>query len=157
MHSLEAFRQIAERNYGVIKLQTKDLTNEDSLIQPPFRGNCLNWVLGHITYYRSRLLGTLGEPADWLAEQLPRYQRESEPITGATEGVLSLEQLLNLLEQSQERLVAALQQLPAESLQEVKGEKTVGELFTLLQWHETYHLGQLEFLRQLAGKNDKVI
>jgi uncharacterized damage-inducible protein DinB len=157
MHSPEIFRQIAERNHGVIKLQTKDLTNEESLIQPPFRGNCLNWVLGHITYYRSRLLRTLGEPADWLEGQLHRYQRESEPITGATENVLSLDQLLNLLEQSQERIVAALQQLPAESLQVVKNEKTVEELLTLLQWHETYHIGQLEFLRQLTEKDDKVI
>ena len=36
------------RNANVIKMQTKDLTHADSLRQPPFQGNCLNWVLGHI-------------------------------------------------------------------------------------------------------------
>jgi len=34
---------------------------------------------------------------------------------------------------------------------------TVGEWLNFLLWHETYHVGTTEQLRQLAGKNDKVI
>jgi hypothetical protein len=36
-------------------------------------------------------------------------------------------------------------------------EETAGQQIRFSHWHETYHVGQLELLRQLAGKNDKVI
>jgi hypothetical protein len=42
-------------------------------------------------------------------------------------------------------------------METIVDDQTVGKQITFLQWHETYHLGQLEPLRQLAGKNDKVI
>jgi uncharacterized damage-inducible protein DinB len=38
-----------------------------------------------------------------------------------------------------------------------QGEDTVGEQLAFLHFHEAYHTGQTEMLRQLAGKNDKVI
>jgi hypothetical protein len=37
-----------EFSYGAIKRNLDEVTNEDSLVQPPGAGNCLNWVLGHI-------------------------------------------------------------------------------------------------------------
>lgn len=158
MHFSKMFSQVAERNYQVIKMQTKGLTDEDSLLQLPFQGNCLNWVLGHIIYHRGRLLKVLGDSSDWLGEQVQRYGRESEPISGPTDDILSLAQLQGLLDQSQERIVARLQSLSTEALNEVVlKEKSREELIVMLQWHETYHIGQLELLRQLAGKNDKVI
>jgi methionine salvage enolase-phosphatase E1 len=36
-------------------------------------------------------------------------------------------------------------------------QSTILERLQSLVWHETYHIGQLEPLRQLAGKNDKII
>ena len=50
-----------ERNVSIAQMQAKDLTHEDSLLQPPFRGNCLNWVLGHMLSNRDAILGWLGE------------------------------------------------------------------------------------------------
>jgi uncharacterized damage-inducible protein DinB len=34
---------------------------------------------------------------------------------------------------------------------------TTAEFLHFLLWHETYHAGQTELLRQLSGTNDKVI
>jgi uncharacterized damage-inducible protein DinB len=34
---------------------------------------------------------------------------------------------------------------------------TVGQRVFFLYFHESYHVGQTELLRQLAGKNDKII
>lgn len=157
MHSFDMFSQASERSYLVIKMETDGLTDEDSLIQPPFRGNCLNWVLGHIIYHRGRLLKVLEDTSDWPETLVQRYNRESEPVLGAAEDILSLTQLLSLLDQSQERIVAALKNISAEALQAVVNGKTREELISTLQWHEAYHIGQLELLRQLSGKNDKVI
>ena len=42
-------------------------------------------------------------------------------------------------------------------IQTARGETTLGERLVFLHWHETYHVGQLELLRQLAGTNDAVI
>ena len=36
-------------------------------------------------------------------------------------------------------------------------DETLADWVAFLHWHETYHVGQLELLRQLAGTNDKII
>src|SRR5215217_5719997 len=85
-------------NLRVIKRQTAGLTNEDSLLQPPVRGNCMNWLLGHIAESRAAVLQELG--AEPLVERaaLARYARNEEPVTAHGEGVLTLEELLDTLE-----------------------------------------------------------
>lgn len=158
MQLSKLFSQVAGRNYQVIRMQAEGLTNEDSLIQPPFRGNCMNWVLGHIIYFRGRQLKVLGDTSDWPEEQIQRYSQESEPVSGPAQDVLSLDQLLSLLDQSQERIIAKLQDIPEASFDDALGSRgSRGEILNMLQRHEAYHAGQLELLRQLAGKNDKVI
>ncbi len=140
----------------VIKRQLDGVTHQESLKQPPFRGNCMNWVLGHIVFSRGSVLKLLGEDLPWSENEAARYIRESEPIT-VEENALPLELLLSYLDQSQARILAGLQRVSAERMEAVADNQTVGGRMTFLQWHETYHLGQLEPLRQLAGKNDKVI
>jgi len=142
--------------YNVIHRQLNGLTQADSLLQPPFRGNCLNWVLGHIVFNRGSILTLLGEDIPWTTEESDRYMRNSEPVTNEKDA-LPLERLLNGLEESQARILSGLQKVSAEKLAIVSDDRTVAEQIAFLQWHETYHVGQLEPLRQLAGKNDKVI
>jgi len=157
MTAAETLSQYYGIAYRVIMRQTDGLTQVDSLIQPPFRGNCLNWVLGHIINGRNATLKYLGEDPVWSEEINKRYDRNSEPITGEAENILTLPQLLHDLEVSQERIQAALKQISPERLATVIDEDTLEEQVRFLHWHETYHVGQLELLRQLAGKNDKVI
>lgn len=52
-----------ERNLNIVKSQTQGLSHADSLLQLPFRGNCMNWVLGHIATTRNAMLQFLGEEA----------------------------------------------------------------------------------------------
>lgn len=157
MTAAETLSQYYGIAYRVILRQTDGLTQEDSLVQPPFRGNCLNWVLGHIINGRNAALKYLGGDPVWSEEINKRYDRNSEPIAGDAENILPLPQLLHDLEVSQERIQAALQQITPERLATVIDEDTLEEQVRFLHWHETYHVGQLELLRQLAGKNDKVI
>ncbi len=51
------------------------------------------------------------------------------------------------------------QDLEAPGKEVIKGARprSVGAWLHFLLWHETYHVGQMEYLRQLAGVNDKVI
>ena len=144
----------------IIHLQTEGLTHADSLLQPPFRGNCLNWVLGHIVEGRNRALVALGEQPVWSEAETARYQRGAAPIT-RDEQARPLEQLLRDLDESQDRIAAALAHLTPEALaQPVPGdqrERSLGAYVAALHWHETYHTGQLELQRQLAGTNDAII
>lgn len=157
--SAETLAKDFKRNFLVLEAQTKDLTHQDALVQVP-GVNCLNWVLGHIADSRDTVLRLLGE-APALGEASARYRRESDPVTGDGPGVLPLERLLAALAEGQERIGTALAGLPEAVLQEERqdGERTL-PLVTLLHfanWHETYHVGQTELLRALAGKTDKVI
>ena len=150
-----------ERNLGIIKAQTKGLSHADSLLQLPFRGNCLNWVLGHMADNRNTMLRLLGEEAILSEAHSARYGYGSEPVCGDGDDILTLEQLLTVLEQGQSALAARLEKTTAEELareeQSFLGTTTLGQLIFFLFWHESYHAGQPEYLRQLAGKDDKVI
>lgn len=146
--------------HQIIKMQTDGLSNTDSLLQAPFRSNCLNWVLGHIIVGRNSALRLLGETPLWEEQETSLYRSGSEPITGKGQA-LPLERLLGDLGESQQRISAALERTSPEELAayvEFRGsERSVGQALAGLFWHETYHTGQLELLRQLAGTDDAII
>lgn len=148
-----------ERTYWIIEQQTKGLSHTDSLRQLPFRANTMNWVLGHVLHGRNRILLQLGQPPALDETLTNRYERDSEPMTD-TEEALPLETLLAAIADSQERIVAALKETGKADMAVIYNEKrqtTVGDWIEFQHWHETYHVGQLEILRQLAGTNDKII
>ncbi len=64
---------------------------------------------------------------------------------------------------SNTRLIDALKTLTSTDLdalgkEVIKGETdwTIGWTLNFLIWHETYHTGQTDILRQASGKNDKI-
>lgn len=157
-------RELAEafgRNLNIINSQTKGLSHADSVLQPPMRGNCMNWVLGHIADNRDTVLQQLGQVPLMSAEQKKRYGYGSEPVCADGDDVLDLNQLLGMLQRSQAVISSVLEIIaPDELAKEVEGfygKTSLGSFLFFLCWHETYHLGQTEILRQLAGTNDKVI
>jgi uncharacterized damage-inducible protein DinB len=156
----EALIQSFAVNLQVIHLQTEGLTHQDSLLQPPFRGNCLNWVLGHIMAGRNICLKLLGEPPLWMEAQESHYRRGSEPIV-SDEQAYPLDELLRHLDQSQQQLSAVLTEMSSEALAAIVpfrgGQRPLAEALSGQHWHETYHVGQLELLRQLAGTDDAII
>ena len=148
------------RNTNIVKSQTKDLTHADSLIQPPFHGNCLNWVLGHLVANHDDILEMLGEPRLYDG-RLERYKRESEPLTHEDKGTIRLEELLEWFESGQVNISKYLEGADDTALDRevISGERksTVAQRVFFYYFHETYHVGQTELFRQLAGKNDKII
>lgn len=154
------FISIYQNNHNVLHMQLKDVTHAESLIQPPYRGNCLNWVVGHILGIRDECLKQLGQPGLLTEAEKKMYGFGSEPIT---EGVpaTELESLLERLDQSLGMVIDELNCLSPEEMEREariwRGPVPLREAIAFIQWHESYHTGQLEQLRQLAGKNDHVI
>jgi uncharacterized damage-inducible protein DinB len=146
-------------NKRVMTKQVEGLTHADSLQQPPFRGNCLNWVLGHLAVNRNYILEALGEKPGVSDEMKSRYDTGSAPVIEEDDGVLSLESLIATIDEEQVRIEEALSRVSDSELEKSapNGDQTVAEVVQFRIWHETYHVGQTEYLRQLAGTNDHVI
>jgi hypothetical protein len=154
---------LLDTNFNIIQRQTKGLTHADSLLQLPFRGNCLNWVMGHIVERRDKMLTLVNESTLWTPEQVARYERNSAPVLNGDDA-LPFEKILADFATGQDRLTGKLKQMNIDDLtmtgkQVIQGmpPQSIGEWLQFFVWHETYHVGQTEILRQLTGVNDKVI
>lgn len=158
MDNQELLQTVKRHNY-VIKRQTDGVTHEQSLLQPPFRGNCMNWVLGHMLEARNEILQQLGQPIVLSAPEDAFYQRESAPLT-PTSPAVPLPTLLAGLDQSLAGIEQGLQNVTEAKMATIinaERQTTLRASISFSVWHEAYHLGQLEYLRQLTGVNDKVI
>jgi uncharacterized damage-inducible protein DinB len=118
----------------------------------------MNWVLGHIVNFRGDMLAILGGESPLTEEESDRYKTGSRPVT-ESEDALPLERLLADLEESGEQVKALLAEASADSLLQIfdeeRGPTRLDALLGLI-WHETYHAGQFEYLRQAAGTDDKI-
>jgi uncharacterized damage-inducible protein DinB len=154
----EAFK----RNIEIIKMQTAGLSHEDSLVQLPFRGNCMNWIIGHILANRYDVLEVLGGTHHGDVASVGRYRRESAPILTDETEVLTLSELIASLDQAQSQIAALLAETSPEDLEQqvdVPGRRprSIAEWLAFYYFHDTYHTGQTEILRQATGMNDKII
>ena len=145
------------RNVRIIGMQINGLSHDDSLLQPPFYGNCMNWVIGHIVRSRGVMLkGGFDLSISLSDDQLHTYDKTA--ITEDGDHVLKLEQLLEGLSETQQLIEQAMTATDPEKFTAPYGERgTLGEYVVGFYFHDTYHTGQTEQLRQLTGVNDKVI
>ena len=151
-----------ERNTWIIRAQTEGLDHAAGLLQTPYRINCLNWTLGHIIDGRGRLLEMVGAEPVLSDDETARYRRESDPVLEDGPGVLPLERLLEAVDETQLRLSAALGALDETAIAEETdvGDGRMMSLGARLHFgyfHDTYHTGQTELLRQVTGTDDKII
>jgi hypothetical protein len=156
----DLLNDLYKTNHGIIHMQVKDVTQAESLVQPPFQGNCMNWVVGHILDERCGALTLLGLPGVMSEIETKKYCYGSEPMTDVARAS-DLNSMIKRLDESFKALTNKLGSVTPEELdaptQSWRGTITKGEALYFMLWHEAYHTGQLELLRQLAGKNDKII
>ncbi|MBV7335639.1 DinB family protein [Chloroflexi bacterium TSY] len=145
--------------YWIMEKQTEGLTHDDSVLQPALRGNCMNWVLGHILDSREKVLNLLDQEPLMTDEERARYTRGSEPVINS-EDCVHFDRLMSILHESQKQILGKLETLTDDDLAQIVDEErkeSLGARLSFLHWHETYHAGQFEYLRQLAGTNDSII
>lgn len=127
------------------------MTHAESMARPPFKANSFNWVLGHILVSRDRALQLLDQPPVLSESTRALYETGATPANAAVS--VPLEDLLQALNESQARLTASLRDVSDSALAGVYDAErgtSIGDRLQGLHWHETYHLGQLEILRQVA-------
>jgi hypothetical protein len=126
------------------------ISHEESILQPPFEHNCMNWILGHIVTNRSHVLETVGAAHAWQEEVRALYHQDTPPVTPESSSV-PFENLIAYLDGSIQLLKGALENVSEEFLEEshsnYRGEKTRYAHVSGFYWHEAFHVGQLEILR----------
>jgi uncharacterized damage-inducible protein DinB len=144
------------RNLFFVKNHTKDLSHADALLTPHPKGNCANWILGHIAAYRNKILEHLGAQPTLDERQADRYQANSAPVLGDEPGIAQLDVLIAAIESAQSRIEDGLRNLSAERAAEVTKvgawDMTRAEALLFLLRHEAYHTGQLELLAELKAR-----
>lgn len=133
--------------------QTASLSHEQSLVAPPFGGNCVNWLVGHCVSSRTRALLLVGATPVWDDTQRRPYRFGSAPLVSSDPSCLPLPALREAFALSQERLLRGLERLSATELARPAGYKDnrVGDSLAYLQFHEAHHVGQMLYLAPLLG------
>ncbi len=130
------------------------LTDEEAARRHLERGNTIQWIAGHLTVSRYSIASLAGLPDEppfggAFARGAPLGEPASYPPLSAI-----LEQWRTVGNRVAERL-PALTDADLDALAPVRlpiGDRTILGGFAFLALHETYHVGQLGYLRRLLGK-----
>jgi hypothetical protein len=114
------------------------VTHEESVLQLPFKHNCMNWIFGHIVTNRSHVLEVVGATHTWQEEVRKLYHQDTQPITQDTPSI-NFEKLITYMDESVTFLETALDDKSEAWLDEnftnYRGEKTRYEHAMSFHWH----------------------
>lgn len=115
------------------------------------KGNPILWLLWHV--------GEVEESVVWTLDGKPpifRFGRSALSARGDDETLPGSEDVIEYLEEVRERYRARLEAMPDEDLDKAFGagvwEGKGRGLIVLPPRHETYHCGQIAYIRRLMGK-----
>jgi hypothetical protein len=140
-------------NGGLIKTAMDGLSRDELWHRPTDRSNPIFWIFGHIVATRASLAGMIGEPiatgwektfargADLLpADQYPKIQ-EIERVN--RDAVERLKKRFATLTDAELAGPPTLTVLP--------GVKTLADQIAFVAFHESYHVGQMAYVRKALG------
>jgi uncharacterized damage-inducible protein DinB len=145
--------QIFRRNEALLAKAIEGLTAEQWTTRLGESANSALWIVGHMVWARSRVLQLLGTP--WTAPWLQQFERgatsnDSSQHPQPDEILLAWEELSTILpsalEAAHSEAMAAPAPEPSPSF-----DGTIGGMISFLAMHETYHVGQVVYVRRLLG------
>ncbi len=148
MTSPQLLQELFRESYTLTKQQIDGVSHQQSIFQPPFEGNCINWIVGHIVVARCNFMMMLDVPSIWDWDQCRRFIPGSDPVTSSAKAV-AFDTLTADLNRTQVQLQETLTKTSTKKLQQINNDKAIGVHLALYCNHETYHAGQLAILRHL--------
>lgn len=132
----------------------KDLSPEEWAKSPGECGNSILWIAGHIVWARSATLRFLGAPS-WTRSWLGQFARgaKREEATAAP----SVEEMLAAMAETDQALTDGLENALGGAMAAPAppnmppGDGTMGGVVNFMAFHETYHVGQVAYLRCWMG------
>lgn len=137
----------------LIRATLKDLPAEAFWKQPAEGSNSIGWVIGHITQTRAGLLTRIGEPIEtgW-GDLFKRGAEKKDPS-----GYPAAEEIKRAGVDVNKRLRGKLEMLTEQDLEnpfpglERLNVTKVSEALSFFAFHESYHVGQLGYIKKLLG------
>ena len=150
---IEPLALIFKLNNNLVGRSLEGLTDEDIWRQPSGSGNPIGWIVGHLTETRAGLLSEMGVTFDYGWSRV--FQRGSAlqdragyPARDAIEQTWKATHAAMrdaFATVSAERLRAPVTRRP------VPGVENLVDLIAFCGFHESYHVGQIGFIRKQLG------
>jgi uncharacterized damage-inducible protein DinB len=149
----EPLAAIFRLNDGFITRALDGLSEADVHRRPSDRSNSMFWLLGHVVHTRGSLVRILGGDfrTGWgdtfRRGALHRDPKDYPSLASIeqTRGEAMSELLTRLTTASSEQLGKPAAGPPLPNV------KTVGDQIAFLAFHESYHVGQMAFVRKMLG------
>ena len=155
------FKNIAgmfKANTDIVNKAIADVEPDHWFKQPGDDSNHLTWMLGHIIVHRGHTLKILG--VEWENTWAETFARGQARLADAQ--YPSLDDMRNAWQDVSEKLSAALKS-PAEGVMTKEAPKAppsfdgkVSGSVAFMAFHDTYHAGQVSFLRKWLGYGQTV-
>lgn len=145
-------------NTDIVNKAVVDVSAEHWFQKPGEDSNHLMWVMGHLIVHRGRVLQTLG--IDWDSGWTSLFARGAERVEDAS--YPGIEEVLNAWKQVSDNLSSALSEPASEILGKPapKGPPSfdgkVSGTVAFFAFHDTYHVGQVSYLRKWLGYGQTV-
>jgi len=145
-------------NNTVFEKATQGVPADKWLEQPGDDSNHLAWIVGHAVVHRGLAAKILG--ADWSAPWEKLFARGAKRVSA--EQYPDAAELQRAWREVSEKLNAALPKASADMLSAKVPEGrpsldgTLGGSLALLCFHETFHVGQMSYLRKWLGYGQAV-
>jgi uncharacterized damage-inducible protein DinB len=143
-----AFRQNAQ----MLNKSYDSLTTEEWQRRPNETSNCILWIAGHLVWARSRAISSLG--STWTRPWLDQFARGAKPTDDSL--YPSPEEVLSAWKDVSESLTSAMENVSDQQLAlpapQPSTDGKISGLIGFLSFHETYHVGQVAFLRCWLGR-----
>jgi uncharacterized damage-inducible protein DinB len=142
-------------NDGFVLPALKDLTEAELWKAPTERNNAMLWIAGHVVQTRAMILQLLGESVDTGWGKL--FDRGVPAANVGDAGRYpSRDEIEQTMREITPRLHAKLASLDDTYLAgpahlQVPGTKTVADELAFFALHESYHVGQLAYVRKGLG------
>jgi hypothetical protein len=143
-----------KQNASFLKQTVDGLTEAEWLVRPNDHTNHMLWIAGHVTWARTMLLARLNAP--WTMPWISLYGR-SAPCASSPD-CPSPADVMTAWNESCTRIHAAMEAASEELLDMpiTKGPPThdgkLSGVVDFLAFHETYHVGQMSYIRSWLGK-----
>lgn len=142
-------------NDGFVLPALEGLTHEELWKAPTDRNNAMLWIAGHVVQTRAMILRLLGEPVDTGWGTLFDRGAPAARVVNA-DRYPSRDEIEKTMREITPRLHAKLASLDDTHLAgparlQVPGTKTVADELAFFALHESYHVGQLAYVRKSLG------
>ena len=139
-------------NDALVSQALDGLTHEELWHAPTDRNNAMLWIAGHVVQTRAMVLQLLGEPVDtgWGSV----FDRGA--TIGEADRYPTRDEIERVMRDISPRLHAKLvslddAELAGPATMPLPGAKTIADQLAFFALHDTYHVGQMAYIRKALG------